>query len=60
MSLRKQIKRKIDYNNFEINTDDTGSTEVQIALLTEDIKLLNRTFQRHIQKILVLRRGLLK
>jgi len=40
MALSKEVKAKI-VNEYGKNPKDTGSTEVQIALLTEQIKALN-------------------
>ena len=45
MMIHKEEKNKI-INDFKQHATDTGSIEVQIALLTEQIKDLNRTFQR--------------
>ena len=48
MSL--QVERKADIiNKFRMHTGDTGSCEVQIALLTERIGLLNQHFAVHVK-----------
>jgi len=39
MALSKEVKTKL-VREFAINENDTGSVEVQIALLTEDIRVL--------------------
>jgi small subunit ribosomal protein S15 len=58
MSL--QVERKSDIiNRFRTHAGDTGSCEVQIALLTERIGLLNQHFAVHV-KDHSSRRGLLK
>lgn len=44
MALQKEVKNKI-IKDFQINSQDTGSAEVQIALLTEDIRSLTGHFQ---------------
>lgn len=46
MSLTKEKKVEI-ITNFERRERDTGSTEVQIALLTERINQLTTHFQIH-------------
>ena len=46
MSLSNQEKKQI-IQNYGKNTNDTGSTEVQIALLTTDIKKLTEHFKTH-------------
>jgi len=58
MSLSKEIKTNIitDYKNHE---GDTGSSEVQIALLTQRLNDLNDHFKDH-KKDHHSRRGLLK
>ena len=35
--LTKETKSKL-INDFKIHANDTGSTEVQVAMLTQDIK----------------------
>lgn len=39
MAVHKDVKQKL-VREFAINGNDTGSVEVQIALLTEDIRVL--------------------
>jgi small subunit ribosomal protein S15 len=56
--LAKQQKGKI-IHDFEIHDGDTGSPEVQIALLTERINGLTEHFKTH-RKDYSSRRGLLK
>lgn len=46
-------------NEYKIHETDTGSVEVQIALLTEEIKRLLEHFKTH-KKDLHSKRGLLK
>ena len=46
MALTKEEKRMI-INNFKIHENDTGSVEVQIALLTERIKYLTEHLKIH-------------
>ena len=57
MTLGK-TKRQEVIKEFKIHSKDTGSTEVQIALLTERINILSQHFARH-KKDLHSRRGLL-
>ncbi len=57
MVLIKENKTKI-IDNFKIHTRDTGSAEVQIALLTERINNLGGHFKAH-KKDHHSRRGLL-
>ena len=56
--LTKQKKDKI-INDFEMHKGDTGSPEVQIALLTERINELTEHLKIH-RKDYASRRGLLK
>lgn len=56
--LAKQEKKKI-INEFETNPGDTGSPEVQIALLTKRIDELTEHLKTH-KKDHSSRRGLLK
>lgn len=56
--LDKKIKDKI-IKKFRTHETDTGSTEVQIALLTEEIKELIEHLKKH-KKDFSSRRGLLK
>ena len=58
MSVGLQTKTDI-IKKFQTHGDDTGSCEVQIAILTERIGLLNRHFAVH-TKDHSSRRGLLK
>ncbi len=53
----KENKAKI-IDNFKIHARDTGSAEVQIAILTERINLLGEHFKLH-KKDFHSRRGLL-
>lgn len=56
--MTKEAKTEI-INNFKIHDTDTGSPEVQIAILTERINHLNEHLQTH-KKDHHSRRGLLK
>lgn len=56
--MEKEKKRKI-IERFKIHEKDTGSPEVQIALLTERINRLTEHFKIH-NKDVHSRRGLLK
>ncbi len=58
MVLKTQAKQKL-ITDFEIHKGDTGSPEVQIALLTEKINLLTLHLKQH-TKDEHSRRGLLK
>ena len=51
-------KKKNIIDSFKIHGQDTGSAEVQIALLTERINLLGGLFKQH-KKDFHSRRGLL-
>lgn len=55
---KKQEKQKV-IKDFQTNEQDTGSTEVQIGLLTKEIKELTRHLATHIHDHSS-RRGLLK
>ena len=57
MSLVKEKKQEI-INNFRQHGSDTGSPEVQIALLTGRIEQLTEHFKKH-KKDFHSRRGLL-
>lgn len=57
MVLAKEKKSKI-INDFKNHARDTGSTEVQIAILTERINVLGDHFKQH-KKDFHSRRGLL-
>jgi small subunit ribosomal protein S15 len=46
LSINKEVKRNT-IDGFKINEKDTGSAEVQIALLTEHIKNLSEHFKTH-------------
>lgn len=58
MPLEKERKQSI-ISNFRIHDNDTGSPEVQIALLTERINYLTEHFKVH-KNDHHSRRGLLK
>ena len=58
MSLTKEEKQQL-ITKFGANDKDTGSTEVQIALITKRINHLTEHFQQH-KKDHNSRRGLLK
>jgi len=57
MTLERTKKQEI-IEEFKAHSKDTGSTEVQIALLTERINILSQHFAHH-KKDLHSRRGLL-
>ena len=57
MVLVKDKKTEI-INNFKVHSRDTGSAEVQVAILTERINLLGDHFKQH-KKDFHSRRGLL-
>lgn len=57
MAVRKETKEKL-VKEFAQNAGDTGSVEVQIALLTEDIRALTEHFKEN-QKDFSSKRGLL-
>jgi len=56
--LTKKAKQKI-INKFKTHDNDTGSPQVQIAILTEEIKLLTGHLKKH-KHDHSSRRGLLK
>jgi small subunit ribosomal protein S15 len=56
--LDKKTKQRI-INKFKVHETDTGSTQVQIAILTEEIKLLSDHLKQH-KHDHSSRRGLLK
>lgn len=58
MAITNERKNEI-INEFKIHENDTGSTEVQIAVLTEEITILNEHLRVH-TKDHHSRRGLLK
>ncbi|QVK19440.1 30S ribosomal protein S15 [Mycoplasmatota bacterium] len=58
MALLKQEKEQI-IKEFAIHEGDTGSVEVQIAILTTEIKRINEHLKEH-KKDHHTRRGLLK
>lgn len=57
MALEKALKNEI-IEKFKIREGDTGSPEVQVALLTERIKQLTKHFETH-KKDFHSRKGLL-
>lgn len=57
MAILKTKKKEI-IDNYKVNSRDTGSAEVQIALLTERINILGDHFKSH-KKDVHSRRGLL-
>lgn len=58
MALSQDNKQQI-IDKYKLHDKDSGSAEVQIALLTERIRLLTEHFQIH-KKDHASRRGLLK
>ena len=46
MSINKEIKKNL-INEFSKNDKDTGSTSVQIAVISERIKNLTEHFKNH-------------
>ena len=58
LAISKERKTEI-INEFKVHENDTGSPEVQIALLTEEINNLNEHLRTH-KKDHHSRRGLLK
>lgn len=58
MSISKNRKTEL-INEFKVHDNDTGSPEVQIAILTEEINNLNTHLKEH-KKDHHSRRGLLK
>lgn len=58
MAITNERKKEI-IDEFKVHENDTGSTEVQIAVLTEEIKVLNDHLNRH-KRDHHSRRGLLK
>jgi small subunit ribosomal protein S15 len=58
MALTQERKNEI-INDFKVHESDTGSSEVQIAILTEKINYLNDHLRTH-KKDHHSRRGLLK
>ncbi len=58
MALTPEQKREI-ISKYKLHDKDSGSAEVQIALLTERIRMLTEHFQVH-KKDHASRRGLLK
>ena len=57
MSISSEVKKDL-VNKFQLNDKDTGSSEVQVAVLTERIKNLTEHFKSH-KKDNHSRRGLL-
>ncbi len=58
MAISQERKNEL-INEFKVHEHDTGSSEVQIAILTEDINNLNEHLRTH-KKDHHSRRGLLK
>jgi small subunit ribosomal protein S15 len=58
MAISQERKNEI-INQYKIHENDTGSPEVQVAVLTEDINNLNEHLRTH-KKDHHSRRGLLK
>ncbi|GIN83655.1 30S ribosomal protein S15 [Heyndrickxia sporothermodurans] len=58
MAISQERKNEI-INQFKVHDTDTGSPEVQIAILTEDINNLNEHLRTH-KKDHHSRRGLMK
>lgn len=58
MAITNERKNEI-INEFKVHENDTGSTEVQIAVLTEEIEILNTHLRKH-KRDHHSRRGLLK
>ena len=58
MALAKEVKAEI-IKKYGKNDKDTGSTEVQIAILTAEINELNTHFETHIHDFHS-KRGLMK
>lgn len=58
MTLTREQKEKL-INDYQVHDSDTGSPEVQVALLTERINELTEHFKTH-KKDHHSRRGLLK
>lgn len=58
MPIDKKLKESI-IKKYKTHESDTGSTEVQIAILTEEIKQLTEHLQEH-KKDHSSRRGLLR
>lgn len=56
--MKKNEKKSVTIEKFKINAQDTGSIEVQVAMLTERINHLNEHFGVH-PKDKNSRRGLL-
>lgn len=57
MALLKETKTKV-IDEFKVHARDTGSAEVQVALITERINTLGEHFKNH-KKDFHSRRGLL-
>ena len=47
MALTKEVKSAI-VNEYQRDAKDTGSVEVQVAILTEEIKVLTEHLKEHI------------
>ena len=46
MSIKKEVKKDL-ISKFSINDKDTGSTSIQIAVISERIKNLTEHFKAH-------------
>lgn len=57
--MAEQVTKKTIIEKFSKHAQDTGSTEVQIALLTEHMNRLTEHFEKN-QKDFSSKRGLLK
>ncbi len=57
MSITKEKKLNL-IKEFKINDKDTGSADIQVAILTEKIKALTEHLKQH-HKDFISRRGLL-
>jgi len=57
MSLKRTVKKNL-ISKHRVHTKDTGSPQVQIAILTKEIKMLTDHLQEH-KKDHSARRGLL-
>ena len=57
MSITKEKKSNL-IKEFKINDKDTGSADIQVAILTEKIKSLTEHLKQH-HKDFISRRGLL-
>lgn len=48
MALTNEQKQKV-INDFKTHATDTGSPEVQVAILTEQLNLLSEHFKTHVK-----------